>query len=67
MAELRPDLDDDALRHRSRTLFAAVHGVVHLSLSGRFIGTPRAALLDEVQALVDALTRGLGQAPGAQA
>jgi AcrR family transcriptional regulator len=59
LALLRPDLDEIALRQRARTLFAAVHGVVHLSLTGRFVGTPRAALADEVQALVDALTRGI--------
>jgi hypothetical protein len=36
-----------------------VHGVVHLSLTGRFVGTPQETLLSEVIALVAALTRGI--------
>ncbi|MEO0937627.1 MAG: WHG domain-containing protein [Pseudomonadota bacterium] len=59
LAELRPDLEGDALTLRARTLFASVHGVVSMSVFGRFVGVPQEALHAEVDALVDAMTRGL--------
>lgn len=59
---LRPDLPDEALRLRVRTLFGAVHGVVHLALQGRLVGLPEPALRTEVAALVTALVLGAGQA-----
>lgn len=58
LAELRPDLAGEALQQRARTVFAAVNGVVMLSLTARFVSTPREALPGEVAALVDAMTRG---------
>ena len=57
---LRPDLAGEALEQRARTVFAAVHGVVQLALTARFVGTPREALAGEVAALVEAMMRGLG-------
>jgi len=59
LSELRPDLHGDALSLRARTLFASVHGVVSMSVFGRFVGVPPEALHAEVDALVDAMTRGL--------
>ncbi len=61
---LRPDLAADVLRLRVRTLFGAVHGVVHLALLGRLVGLPEAALRQEVAALVTALTLGARQVAG---
>ncbi|MDA5095857.1 TetR/AcrR family transcriptional regulator [Aliiroseovarius sp. KMU-50] len=58
LKQLRPDLDDQALVLRSRTTFAAVHGVVLLALQGRFVGVPMQDLRQEVSALVSAMTRG---------
>lgn len=58
LAEIRPDLAPPALRLRAGTLFAAVHGVVQLSLHGRFVGTPPELLASEVYALIDAMGRG---------
>jgi AcrR family transcriptional regulator len=58
LAQLRPDLTREQLGFRARTLFAAVHGVVHLSLTGQFVGTPREHLEAEVVALVEQLVRG---------
>jgi AcrR family transcriptional regulator len=58
---LRPDLPIDVLRLRVRTLFGAVHGVVHLALQGRLVGLPEAALRQEVAALVTALVVGARQ------
>jgi len=59
LALMRPDLPPDALRRRAQTLFAAVHGVVQLSLHGQHVGTPPELLASEVSALVEALTRGI--------
>ncbi len=58
LAAMRPDLGLEALRLRAQTMFAAVHGVVQLSFHGRHVGTPPECLASEVEALVDALTRG---------
>lgn len=58
LVEIRPDLSIEALRLRARTLFGAVHGVVHLALQGRLVGLPESALREEVAALVVALVRG---------
>ncbi len=58
IASLRPDLDAETLRIRAQTMFAAVHGVVQLSLHGRYVGVPDHLLAREVEALVAAMTRG---------
>lgn len=57
IAALRPDLAPDALRVRAQTMFAAVHGVVQLSMHGRYVGVPDHLLAQEVEALVTAMTR----------
>ncbi|TRD15787.1 TetR/AcrR family transcriptional regulator [Palleronia caenipelagi] len=54
---LRPDLTGANLVQRARTLFSAVHGVVHLSLLGRVVGVPQEMLVEEVRALVQTLTK----------
>lgn len=59
LSKLRPDLAGEALRQRALTVFAAVHGVVMLALTARFVATPRDQLPGEVAALVEAMTRGL--------
>ncbi len=59
LGQLRPDLRGAELQQRAITVFAAVHGVVMLALTGRFFATPRNALAGEVAALVDAMMRGL--------
>ncbi len=65
LSRLRPDLPVEAVRLRVRTLFGAVHGVVHLALQGRLVGVPEALLRQEVAALVGALVVGARSA-GAQ-
>ena len=55
---LRPDLAEADVRLRVRTLFGAVHGVVHLALQGRLVGVPEPLLRQEVAALVGALVLG---------
>ncbi|MEM6618251.1 MAG: WHG domain-containing protein [Pseudomonadota bacterium] len=59
LADLRPDLDGATLRLRAQTLFAAVHGVVQLSIHGFEVGAPRDVLFSEVDALVGAMMRGI--------
>jgi AcrR family transcriptional regulator len=63
LAKLRPDMDEQRLRIRSRTLFAAVHGIVAISLEGRFVGLPPPELEAEVGRFVDVLAAGLRQRP----
>lgn len=64
LSQLRPDLPQAALHLRVRTLFGAVHGVVHLALQGRLVGLPESALRAEVAALVTTLVMGARQAEG---
>ncbi len=58
LQSLRPDLPGEDIRLRVRTLFGAVHGVVHLALQGRLVGVPEPLLRQEVAALVGALVLG---------
>jgi AcrR family transcriptional regulator len=58
LQHLRPDLAVAEVRLRVRTLFGAVHGVVHLALQGRLVGVPEPLLRQEVAALVGALVLG---------
>ncbi len=58
---MRPDLAPADLVRRAKTVFAAVHGVVYLGLTARFVGTPSDVLPAEVRALVEAMTRGLAR------
>lgn len=64
LERLRPDLPAEAIRLRVRTLFGAVHGVVHLALQGRLVGVPEPWLRQEVAALVGALVIGARAAAG---
>lgn len=58
LGDLRPDLGQDKLILRARTIFAAVHGVVFLALQGKFVGVPQEHLSAEVTSLVGTLVRG---------
>jgi AcrR family transcriptional regulator len=59
LASLQPDLSDEALMIRTRTLFAAVHGIVSISLDNRFVGIPTANLGQEIDHFISQLLRGL--------
>lgn len=52
---LNPELGDDALAARSRTCFAAVHGLVTISLEARFVGLEADTLEREMDFLVERL------------
>ncbi len=52
ISELAPHLSEEELAIRTRTVFAATHGVVSFSLEQRFIGVPSEKLEAEVSFLV---------------
>lgn len=62
LAAINPGASEETLNRRARTYFAAVHGIVSISLQGRFIGLPREALLTELNSVVDALADATGKA-----
>lgn len=59
LAELEPGLSEAERNLRARTYFAAVHGIVSISLQGRFLGLPEKDLDQELETLVDQLTKGM--------
>ena len=59
LGRLQPDLDETELMVRSRTLFAAVHGIVSISLENRFIGIPTTTLDAELDRFVGLVVTGL--------
>ncbi|MEF2074754.1 TetR-like C-terminal domain-containing protein [Consotaella aegiceratis] len=61
LAAITPDLDETALQRRARTLFAAVHGIVSISLERRFIGLADADLEGELSSFVDLVARAPAQ------
>ncbi len=55
VSELEPSSEPEALAARARTYFSAVHGVVLLSLQGKFIALPEGTLERELDSLVERL------------
>lgn len=55
MSKINPDLDHHQLQVRSRTYFAAVHGIVSISLQDRFISLSGDALRSELEHFVERL------------
>ena len=65
LSVLEPGLSEDMLTTRARTAFAAVHGIVTISLEERFFGLPKdklAAELDRFVAVQAAGIRALAEA-----
>jgi AcrR family transcriptional regulator len=58
LAQLQPNTPPEILAMRARTMFAAVHGVVSISLDNRFVGLAPNLLDEEVSRFVDLLLRG---------
>lgn len=56
---LQPEMNEAALIVRARTLFAAVHGIVSISLEERFVGLPTATLDYELERFINLLLGGL--------
>lgn len=61
LSELRPELSGALLQQRAQTLFAAVHGVVQLSIHGFDVGAPAQQLRNEVDALIGAMLHGIAK------
>lgn len=59
LAALQPDLNEAQLIVRARTLFAAVHGIVSISLENRFVGVPMDTLDAELIRFIDLMLAGL--------
>jgi len=58
LAELQPDMPETARAIRARTLFGAVHGIVSISLEGRFVGLPIESLEQELDNFVVTVAAG---------
>lgn len=58
LASLQPDLKGEDLQVRALTLFSAVHGIVSISLEGRFVGIPATRLDGELDDFVTLLAAG---------
>lgn len=65
LSAILPALPQEVLVTRARTLFAAVHGVIALSLDNRYVGLPPDALEEEVRTLARVLAAGI-RAEGGQ-
>ena len=61
LALLVPDMDEAQQTLAARTLFAAVHGIVTLGLEERLVAVPLTALEAQIEWLVRAACRGLGE------
>ena len=59
LSEIDPALSDAALMVRARSIFAAVHGIVALSIEGKFVGLEHEVTGTEIEVVVRALVRGL--------
>jgi AcrR family transcriptional regulator len=59
LAVLQPGLNEEELVVRARTLFAAVHGIVSISLENRFVGVPMETLDGELKRFIDLMLAGL--------
>ncbi|SDX18291.1 transcriptional regulator, TetR family [Ruegeria halocynthiae] len=58
LSQLNPNLDDDMLASRARTVFSAVHGIVKLSLDGRFVALDPDKVKAELSEFVSQYLRG---------
>jgi len=59
VGRLSPNLTNEEVMMRSKTLFAAVHGIVSFSVQGRFIGLMQEQLESELPRFIDQLLAGL--------
>ncbi len=59
LRHLQPEFSEEQLMIRARTLFAAVHGIVTISLDRRFVGIKAETLDAELQRFIGLLLDGL--------
>lgn len=66
LALIQPKLSEETLYLRARTYFSAIHGIVAISLQGRFVGLPGDHLSAEIERIVGYILAGsLNQGDGA--
>ena len=58
LSVLQPQLSPGTLALRARTMFAAVHGVVSISLDNRFVGLSQDSLENEIEHFIQLLLDG---------
>jgi AcrR family transcriptional regulator len=58
LAQLQPELNEQELMIRTRTMFAAVHGIVALSLDNRFVSLATDTLAEEIDRFIGLLLEG---------
>ena len=58
LSQIDPDLDTESLALRARTVFSAVHGIVKLSLEGRFVALEPEVLRAELSGFIRQYLRG---------
>lgn len=58
LVTLRPDMSPQARAIRARTLFGAVHGIITISLEGRFVGLPVESLERELEDFIHIVAAG---------
>lgn len=56
LREINPHLSHEVLAARTRTCFAAIHGLVTISLEGRFVAVDDQSLASEMDFMVDRLS-----------
>ena len=59
LAQLQLELSKQELMIRTRTMFAAAHGIVSLSLDNRFVSLATETLGPEIDRFIDLLLEGL--------
>lgn len=58
LREVEPEMSEEQRAIRARTLFGAVHGVISISLEGRFVGLPVESLEQELDDFVRTIAAG---------
>jgi AcrR family transcriptional regulator len=58
LGQLQPDMPEADRAIRARTLFGAVHGIISISLEGRFVGLPIERLAREIDDFVTTFAAG---------
>lgn len=61
LAEISPELDEASLAVRARSVFGAVHGIVALSIEGKFVGLAHEIVFREVETVIRAVVRGFAR------
>ncbi|MNW06195.1 hypothetical protein D3C71_2025550 [compost metagenome] len=67
LAFLRLEMADDERRVLARTIYSAVHGIVHLAMQGRLIALPVPVIEQQLRVITHVLADGLAGMQGEHA